>query len=293
MPYRLLAAWFLLMFLHPAVALAQNSAPAATETSAPPAVFPPVTQTLPNLQSTSGRFSSYDPPHKVVCHNGNVTGRVVSQHLIYVDQFGCEEYGFNNSGYHGCCSLMNVELSEPSDTEKMVVGKLVTIHGLYESAREGHGNYTVFFLIAEKAQVVRGDPFGDYSAPVQVNTSFILCQPPELAGLSANLGRSLCVQSDIVSRLDVTASMLETAAHSFVKYPAEDQSSGDPNAIICRQAPEQTDAGLPSAVTCAYNYYWSWWASKQRSPNTTVPLPPAPTYDGAHPSGTASAAITR
>src|ERR1700722_11585022 len=85
-------AALLLMLFCPA-ALAQDGVPAAaTGTNGPSVAFPPATQPLPSpLLSASGRFSSLNPPNQVVCHNGNVTGRVVSIRLIRVDQFECDD----------------------------------------------------------------------------------------------------------------------------------------------------------------------------------------------------------
>jgi hypothetical protein len=258
-------AALLLMLFCPA-ALAQEGVPAAaTETNGPSVAFPPATQPLPNpLLSASGRFSSLNPPNQVVCHNGNVTGRVVSIRLIRVDQFECDDYG-SGLGYRGCCSLMNVELGQPSDAEKMAIGKLVTVKGTFKSAREDHGSYLVFFIIAENAHVLRGDPFDEPGAPAQPSTSYMICQPPELDTLASRLGRELCVQSTIVANLNVTGPALEAAARAPVPGPPGDAASGDPTAITCRVDPEHSDAHL-IAIACARNSYWAWWVGKQQDP---------------------------
>ena len=47
-----------------------------------PIALPPVTAAPLPLLSTSGRFSSLNPPGQDLCGYGDVTGHVVSTHLI-------------------------------------------------------------------------------------------------------------------------------------------------------------------------------------------------------------------
>ena len=253
-----------LLFSGALPATAQHDTPVAANDQ--PVSFPPVTRTLPSpLLSASGRFSSLNPPNQVICHNSNATGRVVSARLIRVDQFDCDDYG-SGLGYHGCCSLMNVELSDSADAEKMVIGKRVTIKGTFKNAFEYHDNYPVNYLIAKNARILYGDPFDRSAALVQDTTSFIMCEPQQLDALSTQLGRELCVQSTIVANLNVAGPALETAARSLVQHPTGEERVGDLNAITCRLDPEHTDAHLQAAVACARNSYWAWWVGKQRDP---------------------------
>jgi hypothetical protein len=95
-PPRVPTATLLLMLFCPAAVLAQ--APAG-----PPVAFAPVTGVPIPLQSTSGRFSSLNPPNQLNCPNSKVIGRVVSARLIMVDEMGCRGQGGS--------TLVNVELT--------------------------------------------------------------------------------------------------------------------------------------------------------------------------------------
>jgi hypothetical protein len=269
MPRHLPAAALLLMLFCPAPALAQADTPPG-----PPVAFAPVTAVPIPLASTSGRFNSLNPRDQSLCRNSDVTGRVVSTRLIQLNNFVCKNYGL----YDGCCDLvnvlMNVRFSDPGDTPKMVVGTNVTIQGIFKSAREPHGGYLVFFLIAENAKILSRDPPDRSATLAGPTTSFIRCQPPELDALASQLGRELCVQSTIMANLTVAGPALETAARAPSLDSPGGAASGDPSVITCRLDPERTDAHL-SAMACARNNYWAWWSIKHRlGQRLPTPAPP-------------------
>jgi hypothetical protein len=194
-----------------------------------------------------------------------VIGRVVSIRLIQVDQFACVG---NDAGLPLENVLMNVQLGDAA-AGQMVVGRRIAIEGNFRIAQEPHGNYLVFFLIAEKAALVAGDP---PAAPAPASTSYMICQPPELDALASQLGRELCVQSSIMANLTVAGPALETAARALVQDSPKDAASSDP--IICHQDRERSDAHL-AAIACARGSYWDWWSLKQRGgQNYTKPAPP-------------------
>jgi hypothetical protein len=224
-----------------------------------PIALPPVTAAPLPLLSTSGRFSSLNPPGQDLCGYGDVTGHVVSTHLIQADQFVCDGQGGG--------SLVNAELGDPADTRQMIIGRRVAIKGAIKAAFERRGPYTVAYLFVENARLVAGDPRG---APAQAATSFMMCQPPELDTLVSALGRELCVQSTLVANLKVTGPALEAAARA--PGSSRDTPSGDPAAIACRLDPEYSDSHLP-AIACARNSYWHWWAVKQVSPGLATAPP--------------------
>jgi hypothetical protein len=262
MPRDLPTAVLLLMLFCPAAVLAQEGA----AINGPPVAFPQVTAVPIPLESTSGRFSSLNPPRQTACANRRVTGRVVSIRLIQVKQFDCLG---NDASLPLENVLMNVQLGNPADTGQMVVGRLVIIEGSIKIAQEPHGNYLVFFLIAEKARPVAGEPS---AAPASASTSYMMCQAPELDALASQLGRELCVQSTIMANLNAAGPALQTAARALVQDSPKDAASSD--SIICRQDRERSDAHL-AAMACARESYWDWWSLKQRGgQNFTKPAPP-------------------
>jgi hypothetical protein len=234
------------------------------------------------LQSTSGRFSSLNPPRQAACQPSIVTGSVVSTRLIQLGRFSCggADSGIGRQAQRDGVDhpplanvLMNVKLDDPADARHMVVGRRVTMEGTFRIAREYHGPYLVFFLIAEKARLAGGDPLDRSAAPA--NTSYMVCQPPELDGLASKLGSELCVQSTVVANLSEAGLALEAAARALKESAANsDVSSGDQNTIACRRDPERSDTHL-SAIACARRSYWNWWDIKHRmGQDYTRPAPP-------------------
>ena len=256
---RIWAALFLIAAFCPAPALAQDGAPAD-----PSVAFAPVTAIPIPQQCTSGRFSSLDPPNRVGCPQySKVVGRVVSRRLILVNGMECR--GLDGE------SLVNVELSDPADAVQMVTGRRVAITATFTSALEHRGSfYRPVYLIAEKAELVAGDPI-DRSAPAF--TSYMICQPPELDTLAAQLGSDLCVQSTVVANLAVLGPALDTAARAPEKTSPEDAASGESNAISCHPDVVRSDKQL-SALACAHNNYWVWWKRKWRDSRSQGPAPP-------------------
>lgn len=263
---RLLAAVALLILLVcPAAVLAQNSTPG--EATNAPAVSLPSVGTIPiPLQSTSGRFSSLNPPNQLRCpYYSRVIGRVVSARLITVNEMDCRGRGQTQN------VLVNVELSNPADFVQMVTGRRVAITGDLKSAWEHRtAEFEADYLIMRKAELVAGDP---RVPPVPAFTSYMICQPPELDALARQLGGELCVQSTIVASLAVTGTALETAARAPANVSPEDAVSGDPDAITCRLDPGTSDRHL-SAIACARNSYWIWYKAKWRAPLSPTPAPP-------------------
>jgi hypothetical protein len=257
----------LLLFFHPAAAPAQSDGTPTTEQTA---VLPSISQDP--LASTSGRFSSINPRRPLNCRNPRVVGRVVSPQLIQLNEFGCLGQEF---ALQGCCALvnvlMNVELQESRDVPQMIVGRTVAIKADFKLARESHGNYLVFFLVAQNAALIAGDPPGPPAPPF---TSFMVCQPPELNALARALGRELCVQSSVMATLNETGPALERAARALVQKTPADKASDDDDAITCHDDPERSDADL-STIACALRNYWSWWRMKQiQGQKFTRPAPP-------------------
>ena len=194
-----------------------------------------------------------------------MTGHVVSPRLIMVKEMNCGRPGHDNV-------LVNVRLSNPAEAVQMVTGRRVTITARFKSAEEDRDpRFFAEFLIAEKAELVAGDPL-DRSVP-SAFTSYMMCQAPDLDALATWLGKELCVQSTIVANLKVTGPALETAARTPAKVAPENTVSGDPNAISCRLDPKRSDAHLP-AIACARNSYWIWYRAKWRDPLSPTPAPP-------------------
>jgi hypothetical protein len=245
----------------PTALLAQNPAPAG-----PPVTFAPVTAVPIPLQSTSGRFSSLNPPNQRLCSSKkDVIGRVVSIRLILVDwRMDCGR-GQNSN------VLVNIELSNPADAVQMITGRRVVITGTLKSATEHRtARFDADFLIMQKAEVVAGDP---RPAPTPAFMSYMICQPPELDALATQLGRELCMQSTLVENLGIAGPALETAARAPAEVSPADAVSGDPNAITCHLDPKRSDVHLP-AIACARGSYWVWYKAKWRDPFYPTPAPP-------------------
>lgn len=254
-----------MMLLIAAPAWGQADA-APTGTNDPSVSFPSLTDVPIPLQSTSGRFSSLNPPNQLLCPQySKVVGRVVSTRLIMANEMNCR-----GSGQSGNV-LVNVELSNPADAVQMVTGRRIAITATFKSARERRtAEFWADYLIAEKAELVAGDPI-DRSAPVF--TSYMVCQPPELDALMRQLGSELCVQNTLMADLSVTSFALEAAAHAPANVSPTDAVSGDPNTITCRLDPGNSDRHL-SAIACARNSYLAWYKIKWRNPLSPVPAPP-------------------
>jgi hypothetical protein len=260
-PMIVIGALLPMLFFCSAPALAQAGALAG------PVAFAPVTGVPIPLQSASGRFSSLNPPNRLNCPYSKVTGRVVSPRLIMVDELDCGRPGHNNV-------LVNVQFSDPADAAQMVVGRRVTITATLKSAEEDRDPvFVAEFLIAEKAQLVAGDPRDRSVPPGQTFTSYMMCQPPELDALATRLGKELCVQNTLVENLAITGAALDTAARAPAKLAPQDTMPGDPKAISCRLDPGVSDRHLP-AVACARNSYWAWYKAKWRDPLSSTPAPP-------------------
>jgi hypothetical protein len=245
-------------------------APALSEDGAsavPSVAFPQVTAVPIPLQSASGRFSSLNPPNQLYCPYKEVTGRVVSPRLIMVEEMDCGRPGHDNV-------LVNVQLSNAADAVQMVTGRRVTITARFKSAEEDRDpRFFAEFLIAEKAELVAGDPIDPSALSAHAFTSYMMCQPPELDALARQLGNELCVQSTIVANLKVTGPALEAAARTPAKIAPLDPVRGDRNAISCRLDPKLSDAHLP-AIACARDSYWIWYKTKWRDPLFATPAPP-------------------
>ncbi len=247
------------LFFRHAQALAQAAAPVAS--------FAPVTGVPVPVHSASGRFSSLNPSKRLNCSYRKVTGRVVSPRLILVKEMNCGRPGHDNV-------LVNVQLSNPADAMQMVPGRRVAIAANFKSAQEDRDPlFFAEFLIAEKAQFAGGDPV-DRSAPAaQAFTSYMMCQPPELDALAAQLGKELCVQSTVVADIQATGPALAKAAAAPAQLSPEETVAGDPDAISCRLDPKRSDAQLP-AVACARGSYWAWYKTKWGDPLSPIPAPP-------------------
>ena len=253
----ILAGGALILLVCHAPALAQSPAGA-------PVAFAPVTGLPTPLQSTSGRFSSLNPTKRSSCSVSKVSGRVVSAHLVMVNENFC---GKGQSGN----VLLNVEFANPADAAQMAVGRHVTLAANFKNAEEDRtSQFYANYLIAEKARLV------DISAntpPEPAFTSYMICQPPELDALAAKLGGELCVQSTLVQALATTGPALEAASRAPVKVAVEDDVPGDPNAIVCRQDLERSDIHLHS-IACARGSYWDWYRSKWRDHLYFAAAPP-------------------
>jgi hypothetical protein len=225
-----------------------------------------VTEIPISLQSTSGRFSSLNPPHQIACaFHKKVIGRVVSTRLIMVDGRPNCGSGQNDN------LLVNVEFANPADALQMVVGRRIVVTGNLKSAEEGRtAQFHADFLIMQKAELVAGDP---RVAPSPAFTSYMICQPPELDALARQLGSELCVQSTLLANPIVTSPALEKAARAAANVSPADAMSSDPSAITCRLDPQRSDTHLP-ATACARGSYWLWYKAKWSDPFLPTPAPP-------------------
>jgi hypothetical protein len=220
------------------------------------------------------------------CHNTSVFGRVISPSAIQMPGFNCITGGapafYGRHTVDTCpdaranssrpdltsadrlegagrlpCKVdvtMNVRLADPADAGKMQPGKIVRLGGNFLVTRERRADY----LTVENAKVLEIDPLTT-EEPTKT-LSILLCQPPQLVALSKELGRRLCVQSDIVANLNVTGPDLHAATRSLMGRGARNELSDDPNAITCQK---RVYVRLPSSVTCAFNSYWKSWVSQQ------------------------------
>ncbi len=259
--FRIAIVAYLFLPLCSAAVLAQNSQPAG-----PPVGFAPVTEIPIPLQSTSGRFSSLNPPHQFTCaFSKKIIGRVVSTRLIMVDTRPDCGQGQNDN------LLVNVELANPADAVQMIVGRRVVVSGALKGAEESRtAQFHADYLIVQKAELVAGDP---RVAPTPAFTSYMICQPPELDALAARLGGELCVQNTLVANLAATGPELEKAARAAANVSPMATMTGDPSAITCRLDPQRSDTHLP-ATACARGSYWLWYKAKWRDPFFPVPAPP-------------------
>jgi hypothetical protein len=257
------------LFFCPSGLLAQNTP------SGQPITFAPVSIRPIPLQSTSGRFSSLNPPNQRRCSfNRKIIGRVVSTRLIIVDWRMDTPYG-EGTRYCGRGQnrnvLVNVEFNDPADAVQMLVGRRVAITGTLKSAWENRtAQFWADFLILQKAELVAADP---PAVPGPAFTSYMICQPPELDTIATGLGRELCVQNTILANLAATGSALEMAARAHTDAPPMDEASNDPNAISCRSDPGISDRNLP-AIACARGSYWAWYRAKWGNPFFVPPAPP-------------------
>jgi hypothetical protein len=256
-----LAAGALLLLVCPAPVSAQDGAPAGS--SVP---FPQVTATPIPLQSVSGRFSSLNPVDRRDCGYKRVSGQLVSPRLVLVRDIACGRRGHDNL-------LVNVQLSNPADLVQMVAGRRVTITARFKIAEEDRDPvFVAAFVIAEKATIAT-DPRDPSERPAPVFTSYMLCQPPELDALAGQLGKDLCVQNSLIADLAAMGPALEAAARAPAKLLPQDPGLGDPTAITCRYDPGVSDRHL-SALACARNNYWAWYAAKWHDPRFTALAPP-------------------
>jgi hypothetical protein len=252
------------LLVWPASVLAQDGAPAV---AGPPVAFPQVTGIPVPLQSVSGRFSSLNPLNQHDCPYKKVSGRVVSPRLILVKEWACGRPGRDSV-------LVNVQLGNPADAVQMITGRGVVITARFKIAEEDRDPvFVAEFLIAEKAEIVAGDPIDRSAPPAQAFTSYMICQPPELDALARQLGSELCVQSTVVANLTGTGPALEAAARTPAKLSPEDTVPGDPDAISCRLDPGVSDRHL-SAIACARGSYWAWYKAKWHDPLSSIPAPP-------------------
>ena len=103
------------------------------------------------------------------------------------------------------------------------------------------------------ASVKANDPSHAETYQLVPAASFI-CQPPELAELSKEARRALCVQADILANLATTSPELKAAVTSpFLQHPFLKDFQKEPyrglDAITCRGA---------GRLTCAHNSYWAF-----------------------------------
>ena len=97
------------------------------------------------------------------------------------------------------------------------------------------------------------------------------CVQPELAPLSKELGRTVCVQYDMIKNMNVMRPAVETAAREFVNHPIKIEASSDPNAITCRK---HDMAFRPPTLICARNSDWDQPSGLRFPPESRVPYAP-------------------
>jgi len=246
-----------------ALLLLACTGPVLAQSGAPSVAFGQVTAIPIPLQSVSGRFSSLNPIDQQSCSAQKISGRVVSPTLVLVPETVCGRRGQNYV-------LANVQLRNPADAVQMVPGRRVDIIATFKRALEDRQSHFIAdYIIAQNAVITGGDPFGP---PAPAFTSYMICQPPELDALAAQLGSDLCVQNTVVADLAATRLALEAAARAPSRVPPEDIVSGDPNAISCGIDPQVSDRHL-TATACARNSYWTWYKAL-RDPKFTTPAPP-------------------
>jgi hypothetical protein len=276
-------------------AIANDQSVASTAPVTRDAPVGPTSETVNNQAAPPAKASSNELPTTShwneqpavwQCHNTNIFGRVISPKAIQMPGFNCITGGapafYGRQSVDTCpdasadsgradltsadrlegagrlpCKVdvtMNVRLADPADAGKMQPGKIVRLGGNFLVARERSADY----LTVENAKVLEIDPLTTEESTKAL--SLLLCQPPQLVELSKQLGRRLCVQSDIVANLNVTGPDLQAAARSLLGQSARNERSDDPNAITCRK---RVYVRLPSSVTCAFNSYWKSWVSQQ------------------------------
>jgi hypothetical protein len=105
------------------------------------------------------------------------------------------------------------------------------------------------------------------------------CEQPDLVPLSKELGRTVCVQYDMIKDLKVAGPAVEAAARASVGHSTKIAASDDPSAITCR---EHDVAFRSSSLICARNSDWDQrW--KRMRPENTAPYAPFASTDGRTP----------
>jgi hypothetical protein len=105
------------------------------------------------------------------------------------------------------------------------------------------------------------------------------CEQPELALLSKELGRTVCVQYDMIKDMKVVRPAVEAAARASVGRSIKIAASDDPSAITCR---EHDVAFRSSNLVCARNSDWNQ-RFKRFGPESTAPYAPFASTDGRTP----------
>jgi len=221
------------------------------------------------LQSISGRWNALNPGNRTRCPFTEVTGLAVSTRLILVKELDCGQV------FQTANVLVNIELSNPADTVQMVTARRVAVKGVFKIAREyraAFGGYATY-MIAEKAGLVAGDPLDRSAPPPPAFTSYMMCQPPEMDALAAQLRSELCVQSTLLENLAATRPALELAVRTPAKLSPGDTVSGDRDAISCRLDPGLSGLHL-QAIACARGSYWAWYHAGWNVPSPKTPAPP-------------------
>jgi hypothetical protein len=132
------------------LAFATVCGPATTQ---PAAHEPPIGPVQALLNNSDGLRETY------ICHNGSVSGRVISSQAIKLGGFQCTShgnYGGFSIGSYRRPVTMYVQLADHADASKMQPLKLVTLHGDFRLVREHHIDY----LAVANAKVLYVDPFG-------------------------------------------------------------------------------------------------------------------------------------